>query len=213
MPCTAGITDVSPSATPYSLHELSRTWSLNIICRLLQDVVYLFIFYPVPTVATVFGWSTPKIKFCVLFFFNIDMSIVKKEDKSPTGGKSLNSGDVEFSCSWLLFQKKKKKSDYSRGSSVFWRGTMESSVLDESWKGSPWKSLIILKLSNCIAFLAGIIGPVIEVYILLPEMIKTPSFERLRLSARNTVRLKGLGTAWASHPHAHLHINWNGLSA
>lgn len=36
------------------------------------------------------------------------MSIVKKEDKSPTGGKSLNSGDVEFSCSWLLFQKKKK---------------------------------------------------------------------------------------------------------
>lgn len=60
------------------------------------------------------------------------MSIVKKEDKSPRGGKSLNSGDVEFSCRWFLLKKKNKKSDYSRGSSVFRRGTMEISVLDES---------------------------------------------------------------------------------
>lgn len=34
------------------------------------------------------------------------------------------------------------------------------------------KSITALKLSNCIAFLAGIVSLVIEVYILFQEMIK-----------------------------------------
>lgn len=50
---------------------------------------------------------------------------------------------------------------------------MVSSALDESWEGTPWKSIITLKLSNCIAFLAGIISLVIEVCSLLQEIIKT----------------------------------------
>lgn len=66
--------------------------------------------------------------------------------------------------------------------------------------------LLLLNFRSCVAFLAGIIGPVIEVYILLSKMIKTPSFERLCLSAINAVRLKGLGKVWASNP-THLHVN------
>lgn len=55
------------------------------------------------------------------------MSIVKKEDKSPRGGK-LNSGDVEFSCSWLLFQKKKKKK------------IVTTVVVAQSSGGGQWKA-------------------------------------------------------------------------
>lgn len=58
------------------------------------------------------------------------MSIVKKEDKSPRGGKSLNSGDVEFSCRWFLLKNKNKK--------IVTAVMVAQSSGEGQWKSQSW---------------------------------------------------------------------------
>lgn len=77
------------------------------ICHLLQDIT-IFLYLILILVNCIWLKYTKNIP------FKIEMSIFKKENKSPKGVKSLALAYVEFFSRWFLF----RSSDWHHGSFI-----------------------------------------------------------------------------------------------